>query len=502
MKPPATFDSAAMRADYERAYRSVTESLQVDSAASLLDRFLDLEARLDPGMIEVKTTLMISSLLTTDEDNALGAWIFRQHSNLARLGRCIVEMAAYAAGFDRGRVMRALAVTFLHWGEAVKWELMVGRTQQRDHALLHGLMRIALDLGEARRVEALVVDGISRRACIEALYFRTLILDRFTSGTLSRQEIEVLDAWLWKWSAWLVSDPEAELVWRADLDSDTGLRYGRRRGEGPSLYLPLAPLEAQRQAVVAQFHRGFLVPATGRAADMRLEAHVAVLLQLRATFAGSGAREVRHHVQPREIEVWVGLAHVTRVLQTDERLAQQPGAVEPQAVPGADSAAAAKDMFDQVYDLPRRMLVMRDASFTGYLLEAPLAQAADLNLHELVALRPEPEQPPLLARIARRVYDPEAATVSIGVHLLCDPALQPQTATLRSAAGVDETYIFVPGADGSGRRDGFLVTYRALEPHEPHTVRAGDRSYTLTFNRVRERGRGWALAGFEINGAG
>jgi hypothetical protein len=493
MKPATTFDSAAMRADYERDYDALIGALQADGAASLLDRFLDLESRLDPGMIEVKSTLLISSLLNTEDDQALGAWIYRQHSNLARLGRCIVEMSAGARGFDKQRVMRALAVTFLHWGEAVKWELMVGRVIQRDHALLHGLMRMALDLGEARRVEELTVDGLPRRAAIEALYFRTLILDRFTSGTLTRQEIEVLDAWLWEWAPWLLSDPDAEIVWRADLDSDTGLRYGRRRGGGPSLYLPLAPLEAQRQAVVARFHRGYLVPAKGRAAEMRLEAHVAVLLQLRATFAGSGAREVRHRVQPREIEVWAGLSEVTRVLQTDERFAHEPARAAPAGDPGA-----ARDAFDAVYDKPRRMLTMRDVSFTGYLLEAPAAAAADIHLREVVALRPEPEQPPLLARVARRIYEPETGLVSLGVHLLCDPALQPHTATLRSPAGRDETFIFVPGADATGRRDGFLVTYRALESREPHTVATDGRTYTLTFNRVRERGRGWALAGFEI----
>jgi hypothetical protein len=144
------------------------------------------------------------------------------------------------------------------------------------------------------------------------------------------------------------------------------------------------------------------------------------------------------------------------------------------------------------------MLLMRDVSFTGYLLEVPAAAAEDLHLHELVALRPEPEQPPLLARVARRVFDPETGMISLGVQLLCDPALQPGTAALQPAAGPSETYIFVPGADGTGRRDGFLVSYRALESPEPHTLAAGGRTYSLAFNRVRQHGRGWALAGFEI----
>ena len=497
MQPPATFDSDALRADYERRYQAVMGSLQAQSAASLLERFLDLVARLDPGLIEVKTTLLISSLLTTDADHALGTWIFHQHANLARLGRCIVEMCESARGFERRQVMRALAATFMHWGEAVKWELMVGRSQQRDHALLHGLMRMALASGEARRVEELTVDGVVRRASLEALYFRILILDRFASGLLTRQEIEVLDAWLWEWAPWLASDPEAELVWRADLDTDAGLRYGRRRGEGPTLYLPLAPLQAQREAVIASFHQGRLVPPTGRAAAMRLEAHVAVLQQLRGTFSGSGTREPRHRVQPRAIEVWTGLAHVTRVLQVEERFAHEPR-------PEVRSEAAAepgvsRDAFDAVYDLPHRMLTMRDVSFTGYRLEAPAAEVEDLHLHELVAIRPEPDQPPLLARVARRVHDPETGLVSIGVHLLCDPALQPRTVPLRSAAGVEETYIFVPGADASGRRDGFLVSYRAIEARERHTASGAGRDYNLVFNRVRERGRGWALAGFEMN---
>ena len=489
---PARFDSAAVRADYERDYAKLMDLLPVEGAASLLQRFHELESRLDAGMIEAKSALLISSLLTSDEDQALGAWIFRQHANLARLGRCVVEMGATAGGLESAALVRAIALAFLHWGEAVKWELMVGRKHAREYALLHGLMRTALDAGHARAAQALQVDGLERRASIEALYFRTLILDRFTSGNLTRQEIEVLDAWLWEWAPQLASDAEAEVVWRADLDSDAGLRYGRRRGEGPSLYLPLAPLEAQRQDIIRHFHRGYVVPDRGRAAQMRIEAHVAVLQQLRHTFSGTEDREYRQAVEPVEVEAWVGIAEVTHALRTEEKFAGEPRR--------EDAQAAGKDAFDKVYDKPRRMVTLRDMSFTGYLAEVPAAAAGDFYLNEVVAVRAEPDQAPLLARVARRVFDPDAGAVSLGLELLCDPLLQPRTAMLRGPGGAEETYIFVPGVDGAGRRDGFLVPYRVVQSGEPCTVGVDGREYTLAFNRVRRRGRGWVMAGFEILG--
>jgi hypothetical protein len=69
---------------------------------------------------------------------------------------------------------------------------------------------------------------------------------------------------------------------------------------------------------------------------------------------------------------------------------------------------------------------------------------------------------------------------------------------LRSDAHDEGTYLFVPGEDASGRHDAFVVPYRLLESHERFRVERGGRDFAFAFNRVRRRGRGWALAGYEM----
>jgi hypothetical protein len=86
----------------------------------------------------------------------------------------------------------------------------------------------------------------------------------------------------------------------------------------------------------------------------------------------------------------------------------------------------------------------------------------------------------------------------IGVQRLSHPSLPLRTCALRSDTREQGTYIFVPGDDASGRRDSFAVPYRLLESNERFLVRRDGRDFALGFNRVRRRGRGWALAGFEM----
>jgi hypothetical protein len=70
--------------------------------------------------------------------------------------------------------------------------------------------------------------------------------------------------------------------------------------------------------------------------------------------------------------------------------------------------------------------------------------------------------------------------------------------TLKTADDKLEEFIFVPGPDSSGRFDCFAVPYSAIKDDVRYRVNAGGEEFTLTLNRMRRRGRGWALAGFEI----
>jgi hypothetical protein len=58
--------------------------------------------------------------------------------------------------------------------------------------------------------------------------------------------------------------------------------------------------------------------------------------------------------------------------------------------------------------------------------------------------------------------------------------------------------LYVPGRDPSGRDDAFLVAESAVDDRRPFEALVGNQTFTLGLNRVRDRGRGWVLSGFEI----
>src|SRR4051812_49339697 len=62
----------------------------------------------------------------------------------------------------------------------------------------------------------------------------------------------------------------------------------------------------------------------------------------------------------------------------------------------------------------------------------------------------------------------------------------------------EDVYVYVPGGDESGAHDAFLVPEKIVIDGNSHDARIGDDVFTLQFNRMRRKGRGWALAGFEI----
>jgi hypothetical protein len=201
-----------------------------------------------------------------------------------------------------------------------------------------------------------------------------------------------------------------------------------------------------------------------------------VLLQLRTLFAGGGSegspRAPRQATAPAEIELVPGLSEIACELRGGT-----------------------------AHDSPRRMTTLMNASSTGYLLETRAPASADIAVGELVGLRTGADQPLVLARVVRRVNELNRG-IQLGVQLLSDAAWPTRLATFASPDGATEEFIFVPGPDSSGRFDSFAIPYSALKDDVRYQVKAGADEYTLEFNRVHRRGRGWAMAGFEIVSSG
>lgn len=503
IKSAPQFQRSEGRAEFDRQRNAAKQMLSEAPADEALKAIVRLDGELDEGALKVKPDLLGSVLCWKPDDKTLSSWIYDQHCEFAELARRGADIFERRLGCDDIRTVRLMAMAFAHWGEAAKW--VVGRRQRYDYGWMHWLMRMAM--ANHRHVEQfeMRLDGRNRTATIEALYFRTLVLDRFAGGNLTRQQIEVLDAWLWEWKDALHGETAypGSPTFRADLDGKGGLRQGRRRDDGPCLYLPIAPLEAKRQAVIKEFHRGRIVPSLGIAADFRVEEHVAVLEQLHAVFqAKNEDDEPRCKRQPTAssyVDVWVGLSEIlSRGLKPGE-------GKTPLALVATGSTVNMDHRMRQVQfgdenESMRRVLRLIDVSETGFGFEATEKEASGMGVGDVIGVRLSDEEPCVLGRVVRRVPGQIEGKVILGIDTI---ARAPQAITLKRTPPLgrpddQDVYIYVPGNDDSGAQDSFLVPEKIVIDGNSHDAHIGDDTFTLQFNRVRRKGRGWALAGFEI----
>ena len=89
--------------------------------------------------------------------------------------------------------------------------------------------------------------------------------------------------------------------------------------------------------------------------------------------------------------------------------------------------------------------------------------------------------------------------IELGVERVTSAA-QVLPAVLETADGSKrtETLVYVPGDEPSGSQDGFLIADSLLGEKIRLESELDDGTYAFRFNRVRQKGFGWSLAGFEI----
>ena len=83
------FQRPEIRAEFERARRELNGAILEPSPAKGAARLLELAATLDAGVSRCKPELFGNSLCWTDENQAMVAWICRQHRGIAGLGRAL-----------------------------------------------------------------------------------------------------------------------------------------------------------------------------------------------------------------------------------------------------------------------------------------------------------------------------------------------------------------------------------------------------------------------------
>jgi hypothetical protein len=399
----------------------------------------------------------------------------------------------------------ALAAYTLHYlGETVKCDIILGRRHPHDYAALHAIARWALRAGCERTAIAMQIGGAIAAATLESLYFRALLLARFANGSLSSRQIEILDAWLVMSlpAIVLVRTPPPGLALRADLESRAGLARGPNPSAGASLYLPQQIIRDAHDALVRAFHQGKVLPADGFTSQFPLTDHVAVLdaiaSELAESLPGAPATAERH-VASVIAEVHVGLAEILKHAFTPGAPIEVAEAMKMMDA-GAKGSKARGAAFDAVYERARRLLHLIDLSDSGLGLEGKEAAAAGIQLGDIVALRIVPLASLSIGKVTRSLpAAANSAACELGVRLLSN---RPRLLEVRNAGEPATTPSFplayVPGDDPSGRHDAFLVGERMFAEGKPLETRIGENTYRFCFNRVRDRGPGWILAGFEI----
>ena len=498
--------SHAMRPVIERRLRDIHAAADHASPDSAIAALNALHADVGLFVEASKARLLATSLAWSDDQKADAHWIYETNQRVAALCFQITEALRRQVGADDPRTLHGIAFTLLYMGEAMKWEIASGARAPRDYRVLHGLVRHAIATGRHLSPMRLDVGGRARACTLESLYFRSLLLARFASGNLSCAQIEILDEWLWMWAPILqgVPAPPTGSALRADLDSSEGLRQGPRDGDGPVLYLPQGPIEAAFASLVAQFHAGRIVPSDGCTAALRIEEHVAVLDLVRRGLRDSKREPIERAVRRSAnltVEVHLGLTEIEqRGFLPPPPLAAAIGLATKDGVArGAARAERERDTaLSEIYDPLRRLVDLVDVSDSGLGFEGSDAACEPMAVGALVGVRLSPHGPLLIGKVARRMPTGKPGRVVVGVRRISSDARVISVTCDAGAAARPLSMLYVRGDDGNGCEDAYLVGERTFEQGGTFEVLARENTYGFRFNRVRERGRGWVLAGFEI----
>lgn len=444
-----------------------------DATSAMVASFIEFEAITR----EERERLLQNSNASTAEDLMLSEWYASRYDQLARMARTITErpMAARAA-----EAAPAWAYSILLRGHATKWRQVAGHRAIAPRGVLHQVFKSAIDAGIGDSIMPMIIEGQPLETTIEALYARTLLLERFASGNLTAQRLEILDNWLISWmgAMWLSRDAATVgdgPVLCVDTNSETHGLMRMSAGKSADYFMALRPLERQLSRAVQSFHRGVIFPGWGIGMAFRIDEHVAVIEHLEQEFrllsSGAETKSQRSAVaRGAEVDVFVGIEDVS-------------------------AACAAKPVRGQ-------KLLLLDVSQSGVGLSSAVDAALNISVEDLIAVRLEPGGGLLLGEVVRKATGAERNTVVVGVRLLSKEPLQRTVTTSTPNAGpIAFDVLFIRGDSESGNGDAIVLSDAAYRFDVDLTMTIGAANFVLRPGRVRHHGRGWKLVSFDVASA-
>ncbi len=432
-----------------------------------------------------KAELLGNPLCWDTEERDLAQWLAETYGTLARTGTRVAERLASVPEGDEAdrRLGELIATALVSLGNAQKWHAIAGSAPAlASLSRIHGLFRLAERRGVARAPIDIPHDGVRHTMTVEGLYLRVLLFGFLFTGHLARQQVEILDAWLWPWVSeyCLTAEPRAgELGLWVDLQADDGVHSSFMAPSGLDVrFLVVSKLEAHLEEVVGGFHAGIIFPGYGTSCEFRIEEHVAVLEFLQSLLhrlkrAGGAPRSARRTLALPRIEAFVGIGEILR-----------KGFGEPLTDP----------------ERQRRWLRIRDVSDTGLRLIAQECDWQPIEVGDLLGFREPASGAFVVGEVVRKLPDSEPKCVQLGVAVL---SRDPRRVSLKSHAPKSDAIdvLYLRGEDNCGRADTLLTGENDLAGFGVRDLEAGGFVHAVQANRVRRRGRGWANAGFEVLGA-
>jgi hypothetical protein len=448
--------------------------------------------RFSAAVMEEEGELIANPLLWNDDELAFGRWVEGAFHELARAASSVLRRLD-RAGADPGpesAVAEVAAVALSAVAASMKWVEISGLPRRTASvAEAHQAFGLAKELGLAESAPSLpVAPGREVALTITAHYARALMLEAFCRGNLTRQQVAVLDAWLWEWSGAyrLCAGPATGALLAVDAGGTRGLRALEAGENLPALVLAIEPLAGQIEHVVRELQAGRIFPGYGVATTFRVEVHVALLDALRAFLdvsrSGLAKRQGREGVE-EVVTVFVGLPEILA----------KANLPLPAIRPVARGTAGTFNI-DSQYEIPRRSLRLVDESTSGLGLEGEEGDQG-LEVGTLLGLLREDGAPALLAEVARRVAMP-GGRVRLGVRIL-SRALRELHLAKGTGRGPTRA-LYLAGPDSSGRQDSVLLAQSDFDPLADYEIGFPGRTYRVRLNRVRHQGRGWLLAGLEV----
>lgn len=470
------------RKDWSRKLNEISRVVDTADAAALAPLVIQTRRTFADAVQADKAELLGNPLCWDAEEREIAHWIAEAFATLARAATRVSErLASLPVTDDIDRALgETIVAALVSRGDAQKWHAIAGSTPASTSlARIHGLFRLAERRGIARAAVDVAHEGVRHGMTAESLYLRVLLFGFLFAGHLSRQRVEILDAWLWAWvhEYRLTAEPEAGALglW-VDLQAEGGAHSAFVAPAGLDVrFLVISHLEDQLEEVIGGFHAGLIFPGFGISCAFRIEEHVAVVdylqkLVQRLKRSGGAPRSARRSLAMPRVEAFVGVGEIVR-----------KGFCEP-----------SKDS-----DRPRRWLRIRDVSDTGLRLVAQERDWESIEVGDLLGFREPASGALVLGEVVRKLPDAEPQCVQLGVAVLSrEPTLMRLSGQGGKSRPVDVLYL--PGNDSCGREDSLLASDTDLAGFGVRELEAAGYLHSVQPNRARRHGRGWATAGFEV----